>query len=219
MLDPEQNKARAYLGAQLMQMWLASGGEEGTGDASLLTSAKSELTLATERGSRIPVAYHALASAHYYSKDLPAALRYYELALRVNEHARLHEPPAVIPDAKTRNMLALTLAEMGRGDDALAQYQAGIAVSPDAHELYSNAAGLLVERGDVAQAMKLYKHAMALVPHSPELANNVGWVLEKNDKLAEAMGYYQQALALVPDHAQIQTNVRNLQEKIQTAGH
>jgi len=214
VLDPQQNKARAYLGAQLMQMWLASGGEEGRGDPKLLDGAIATLTAATARGSRIPVAYHALASAHYYSKDLPNAMRYYELALQMNAHARVHEPPAAIDDGKTRNMLALTLAEMGRPSDALAQYEAGIKANPAAHELYSNAAGLLVEQGDVAQAMKLYTHAMSLVPDSPELANNVGWVLEKNGQLVEAMGYYKQALALVPEHAQIQTNVRNLQDKI-----
>ena len=213
-LDPTQNKARAYLGTNLMQRWLATGGDDGKGDPSLLSSARHELQAAVNAGSTLPVAHHSLASALYYSKDLEGAMRHYQLALRWNEHARIHEPPAEIDAGKTHNMLALTLNEAGREHDAIKQYEAGIRLHPDAYELYSNFAGVLLDRGHVDKALEMYHHALSLEPTSAALANNVGFVYERHGRLHEAMASYQHALAMLPDHAQIRTNVENMRKQL-----
>eukprot|EP00937_MAST-01D_sp_MAST-1D-sp2_P002379 g2379.t1 len=214
LLDPTQNKARAYLGTQLMTRWLAAGGDEGKGDAALLQEAIGELKVAAGAGSTLPILHHSLGSALYYARDHQGALQHYELALRLNERAKVSEPHAVIDGAKTHNMLALTLSEMGREDDAVRQYEIGMLLHPDGYELRSNAAGLLLGQGQVERALELYRQALALAPSSAELANNLGYVYEQHSRLHEAMASYELALARLPNHAQIQTNVNNLRAKI-----
>jgi predicted O-linked N-acetylglucosamine transferase (SPINDLY family) len=108
------------------------------------------------------------------------------------------------------HILAVVQSNMGRKDDALANFDRALAVQP-------KNAGLLYNRGITLQELKLYEEALAsyeralrLQPNHAEALNNRGVILKELKRFEEALVSYNQALVARPGHVEAINNRGNV---------
>ena len=114
------------------------------------------------------------------------------------------------PDyAEAHSNLGNTLQELGKLDDAEANYRQAIALKPHFTAAYSNLGVTLREQGKLVEAEANYRQAIALKPDFTAALNNLGVVLKELGRLDEAEANYRQAIALKPDYAEAHSNLGN----------
>jgi Flp pilus assembly protein TadD len=94
--------------------------------------------------------------------------------------------------------LALTLANQGRLDEAIAQYRKALEIKPDDVNSLNNLAIVFVGRGQFGEAITHYREALKNDPQSAQLHYNIGYALACQGRLEEAVPQYQKALELEP---------------------
>ena len=105
--------------------------------------------------------------------------------------------------------LARPLRERGETDQAIAEYERGLAIWPDYAAAHYNVAGAYLDRGDSDQAISHYETALRLDPNDAETHNNLGNVLKARGEITVATAHYEQALKLRPDYAVAEYNLGN----------
>jgi tetratricopeptide (TPR) repeat protein len=97
------------------------------------------------------------------------------------------------------NSLGSALLKMGRGDEAIAQYQKALQIKPDNAEAHNNLGNVLLQKGQVDEAMVHYQKTLQIKPDSAEAHNNLGNALFQKGQVDEAMVHYQKTLQIKPD--------------------
>jgi HEAT repeat protein len=94
--------------------------------------------------------------------------------------------------------LGLTLASLGRYEEALSIYKNGIAINPRNDALWSNAGALLANLERYDEALRSYKQALALCMSDEKVWYQTGIVLNNLGRYAEAVKCFDRALLLNP---------------------
>jgi tetratricopeptide (TPR) repeat protein len=98
------------------------------------------------------------------------------------------------------NNRGAALADLGRLDDALANYDQAIALQADHFGAHNNRGAALARLGRFAEALSSYESAIALRPDSADAHVNQGAALAKLGRSPEALARFDTAIALRPDH-------------------
>jgi len=123
------------------------------------------------------------------------------------EAARLYgEVIAASPIPEVRVNLGNVLAQMGRRDEALAQYDQSLRQRAGFFEALFNRGNLYLESDHAVEALADYEAAIAVRADVPGLWNNRGTVLRRLRKFEDALFSYERALALAPRHINALTN-------------
>ena len=111
-----------------------------------------------------------LGSALLQKGDLDGALACFEIALR-NSPSR----PGVQKNIY-RN-IGDVFSKMGRTDEAIAQFEKCLSISPDFAEAHHDLANALRRKGRYRDAIAHYESALRIDPRSVLTMNNLGWLL------------------------------------------
>src|SRR5437016_982588 len=111
-----------------------------------------------------------LGTALLQKGDLDGALACFEIALR-NSPSR----PGVQKNIY-RN-IGDVFSKMGRTDEAIAQFEKCLSISPDFAEAHHDLANALRRTGRYSDAVAHYESALRLDPRSVLTMNNLGWLL------------------------------------------
>ncbi|HEU0096991.1 MAG TPA: tetratricopeptide repeat protein [Rhizomicrobium sp.] len=111
---------------------------------------------------------------------------------------------AAIPEAMVN--YANLLARLGRGGEALIQYDRALQARPDFFEAHFNRANLLLEMKRFEDAAAGFDRAVAARGDVPGAWNNRGTALRSLRRFSEALESYDRAVALAPGHVNALTN-------------
>lgn len=100
----------------------------------------------------------------------------------------------------------MTLAALGRTDEALRAYDATVRADPDWGMPQYNRGNLLRELGRWEEARASFADAVRCAPEQPAPWLNYGVSLDETGRHAEAVYAYDRALALAPDMAMAWSN-------------
>jgi predicted O-linked N-acetylglucosamine transferase (SPINDLY family) len=131
---------------------------------------------------------------------------------------------AAIPEAMVN--YANLLARLGRGGEALIQYDRALQARPDFFEAHFNRANLLLEMKRFDDAAAEFERSVAVRADVPGAWNNRGTALRSLRRFTEALESYDRAVALAPGHVGAWTNraialfdLRRLDEALAAADH
>jgi len=80
-------------------------------------------------------------------------------------------------DARAHNNLGVSLAGVGRSEEAIAQYRQALALKPNYPEAHDNLGNALASAGRPDEAIGQYRQALEEDPASADAHNNLGAVL------------------------------------------
>jgi protein O-mannosyl-transferase len=106
------------------------------------------------------------------------------------------------------------LEDEGRVDDAIAQYQAAMDLSPRNPDIHDNLGFAFFKKGLIGKAMEQYRVALALNPRHADARANLGLALSKLGRTEEAMEQYRLAIASDPTFADAHDYLGALYQRI-----
>ncbi|HVM59797.1 MAG TPA: tetratricopeptide repeat protein [Verrucomicrobiae bacterium] len=109
------------------------------------------------------------------------------------------------PSAHIR--FAQLLADMGRRDEAIAQYEQALRLDPQSPGTHYNLANLLTEDGRDSEAISHYVAAVQLAPRDPRIQINLGNLFLKQARWDDAIAAYTQALRIDPSAFEAHNNL------------
>ncbi len=104
------------------------------------------------------------------------------------------------------NKRGMTLARMGRFEEAAAAYRNALAVAPAQAELYNNLGTALRRAGRAREASENYARAHALKPDHPSIFLNHAMALAEIEKPEEALEALDQLIVIKPDYVEAHYN-------------
>jgi protein O-mannosyl-transferase len=116
--------------------------------------------------------------------------------------------------------LGTALAEQGKREEALEQFQIATQINPGYADFHNNFGNALYQEGKASDAAAQYQIALQEASGDPVVHNNLGNALEQVGKMDEAMAQYQIALQINPRYAEAEydlANVLNRQGKLDQA--
>jgi len=111
-------------------------------------------------------------------------------------------------------LLAIVQYRLGRRDEALAHYDAALAIRPDDAETLSNRGNVLKDLDRVADALASYQRAIEAEPEFADAHYNRAILLNKLKRFEEALSSYGTVLSLRPDDAVALNNRGNVLAKL-----
>ena len=112
-------------------------------------------------------------------------------------------------NADAQNILGVSLAALGRFDDAIAAIRRAIKINAQAPSYYANLGEVLRQAGKADEAIEPLEEAVKLDPNNAQALNNLGIVNFERKKFADAIGYYRRALEQRPEMAEALNNLGN----------
>jgi tetratricopeptide (TPR) repeat protein len=115
------------------------------------------------------------------------------------------------PDSSVvRNNYGRALANLGRQDDAIAQYREGLRLAPGDARTWAKLGNALAEQGKLAEAVDAYRAALRHEPTDEKTHNNLARVLLRVGDLPGAIAHLQEAVRLDPSYALGRLNLAKL---------
>jgi tetratricopeptide (TPR) repeat protein len=111
--------------------------------------------------------------------------------------------------------LAADLAQKGRLNDAIAQYQNALEIAPDDEGTRNNLGAALFLNNDLEGAIAQYRKVIELNPAYENAHCNLGIALARKGNVEEAIAQYREALDLKPDD---ESALRNLGDALLKSG-
>jgi tetratricopeptide (TPR) repeat protein len=105
--------------------------------------------------------------------------------------------------------LGQALGDVGRFDEAVAQYQEALRIQPDYADAHNNLGMIWAGRGQILQAIGEYRKALDASPQHAQAHNNLANALESQGEADEALTHYQQAVESRPDFAEAHYHLGN----------
>jgi tetratricopeptide (TPR) repeat protein len=102
---------------------------------------------------------------------------------------------------------AQLLADVGRRDEAITQYDQALRLDPSNASAHYNLANLLAEYGRDDEALSHYTAAARLAPNDPRIQINLGNLLLKQARWDQAIAAYAEALRLDPTAFEAHNNI------------
>jgi Flp pilus assembly protein TadD len=112
-------------------------------------------------------------------------------------------------NADAHNILGVTLAAMGRTDEAVESLKRAIKINAQAPSYHSNLGEILRLAGRTSEAEEVLKEAIKLAPDSPQALNNLGITQYELRKFSNAVDFYRRALAVNPAMSEALNNLGN----------
>ena len=109
--------------------------------------------------------------------------------------------------AEAHNSLGLTLAGLGRQQEAMMQWEQALRIKPDYAEAHNNLGVALAQMGWLEEAMKHWEQALRIRSDYAEAHKNLGNALVQRGRLHDAIDHYEQALRIDPDMAEAHNNL------------
>jgi tetratricopeptide (TPR) repeat protein len=104
--------------------------------------------------------------------------------------------------------LGVELADEGKTEAAIAEYQAALRIRPDYAQARTDLGNALLKvSGRGGEALAQYRAAVESMPGSPIPHNDLGNALVKAGRLQDAVAEYQAALAIKPEYAEARNNL------------
>ncbi len=107
------------------------------------------------------------------------------------------------------NGLGIALVNVGRIDDAIAQYQRALDIRPDYIDAHNNLGIALLREARIDEAIAQFQKSLAIKPDYAKARNNLGVALLREARIDEAIAQFQQALDIRPDYAEAHKNLGN----------
>jgi tetratricopeptide (TPR) repeat protein len=168
--------------------------------------------LATPHLERAIQLMPALGTAHYNlgtllhrQNELDRAEQEYRLALKYASDER--------EAAQSHNNLGVLLTQLGRRDEAVAEFTQAIALNPYEQNSLIGRGMIEHEEGKLAAALQDFARAAQVVP-SPLAFYWQGRVLEEKGQLSDAAEAYRAALRLAPGFGDAQVRLGNVQKVV-----
>ena len=143
-------------------------------------------------------------------------------AMALYRAGRLHHAEALCTAIATTGqhfdtlyLLANIQFRLGRPNDALANYEAALALNPEHPQALYNRAIVLQGLRRFEDALASYNQALAVKPDFAAAWINRGTALRDLKRYNEALASYQTALALAPDTAELRYNCGNVLRDLQ----
>lgn len=148
-------------------------------------------------------AHYNLGTLMHRQNELNPALQEYQLALKYASDAR--------EAAQTHNNLGVLFNQLGRKDEATAEFTAAIGLNP--YEQNSFIGRGLIERdaGNLDAALQDFSRAAQIAP-SPLAFYWEGRVLEDKGQMSTAAEAYRSALKLSPDLSDAQARLQRIEK-------
>jgi tetratricopeptide (TPR) repeat protein len=113
----------------------------------------------------------------------------------------------------TRHNMGNALLALGRGDEAMEQFYASLAMKPDYHEAHNSLGAALIQAGRVDEAIEHLREALRLYPTYYQAQNNLGTALQKKGDLDGARACYEKTIQLAPKFVEARFNLGELRHK------
>lgn len=179
------------------------------GDALLKTDQPGDAITAFEQAVQLEpdnsAAHNGLGAALEKNGDLNGAIKEFEFATKLNGN-----------DATARQNLALVLNKKavatqssGRVEDAIAQLQSAIHLSPTNASLHNSLGAAFDRAGHLDDALAQFDEAAKLDPSNVIAHKNRALVLSRKSRAAEAIAEFEIALKLKPDDADLHNEIGN----------
>lgn len=167
--------------------------------------AVAHLERAIQLMPKFSTAHYDLGTLLHRQNELDGAQREYQLALKYGSDER--------EGAQTHNNLGVLFNQLGRRDEAIAEFTEAIALNP--HEQNSLIGRGMIEReeGKLDAALQDFARAAQVVP-SPLAFYWQGRVLEDKGQLSAAAEAYRAALKLAPNFGDTQVRLGNVERAV-----
>jgi Flp pilus assembly protein TadD len=138
--------------------------------------------------------------------DLAVALTRYADALaaegKIEEAVRNYQSAVLIkPMPSTMNNLGLAFGQLGRREEAIAQYTGALQLEPDNIMVHFNLASALVGEGKKEEAEKQFAEVLRLSPNPLRTLMDFARILADQGRLTEAAAKLREAVRLYPTNA------------------
>lgn len=122
------------------------------------------------------------------------------------------QTPAQVEAARQQEAAAARALEEGRLDEAIAGFQAALAVTPQSAAAHRALGYALDKQGSTEEAVEAYRAALEAAPGAGDAVtlNNLGVALEKLGRFEEAIDAMEQALEADPDDANARKNLETM---------
>lgn len=101
-----------------------------------------------------------------------------------------------VGDDRNQFFRGFTLGKLDRYEEAIAAYEAAIAINPDKHEAFYNKGVALSALGRKEEAIAAYDAALAIVPHDASTHYNKACTYALLSQLNDALTFLQKAIEL-----------------------
>jgi tetratricopeptide (TPR) repeat protein len=112
--------------------------------------------------------------------------------------------------AAAHNNLGIALSELGRYDEAMRQFDEGLALKPDDPSAQYHCANTLVALGRAPEAIAHYREAIRLRPEFSDAHYNLAAALAELGRTEEAISEYEETLRLAPANGRAHNNLGRL---------
>jgi protein O-mannosyl-transferase len=103
---------------------------------------------------------------------------------------------------RAHNNLGNALADRGRVDEALAEYEKSLELNPDYAEAHNNLGTVLMERKRLDEAIAHFSSAVEIMPEFVPARYNLAVALNDRGRVGEAIAEYRKVLEIKPDFAE-----------------
>ena len=110
-------------------------------------------------------------------------------------------------NALAYNNYGMALAEQGRMEEAVPNFQMAIKIDHKFETAYNNLGAAMIRQGHMKEAMEYLKTALILRPEYADAENNMGIVLDKSGKTFDAIKHFEKALILEPSNVNAHNNL------------
>jgi tetratricopeptide (TPR) repeat protein len=107
------------------------------------------------------------------------------------------------------NILGVSLAALGKMDEAIAALKRAIKINSQAASYHANLGEILRQAGRLDEAAIAIEEAIKLDPNNPQALNNLGIIQYERKQFADAVASYRQALEINPAMAEALNNLGN----------
>ncbi len=105
--------------------------------------------------------------------------------------------------AEVRDILGVALTQLGRPDEAIAQFREAIRIDPSSFTAYNDLAVALDRQGKIMEALGYFQSALRLQPESIDVLDNLGFAYLRLGNPREAERHLTTALRLAPDSGDV----------------
>ena len=104
-------------------------------------------------------------------------------------------------NADAHNILGVSLAALGKSDDAVTELGRAIKINGEAPSYHANLGEILRQAGRLDEAAKALETAIKLEANNAQALNNLGIIQYEKRNFKKAVEYYRRALAINPTDA------------------